>query len=1060
MPERLKNAYTADSKRQILVVDDELINREILQSVLEPFYEIMTASDGQEALEAIHKYRETLSLVLLDIRMPVMSGLEVLKSLGTDMECQNIPVIVMTADQESEVACLNLGAIDFIPKPYPDEKVILARITRTIELSEDRRIIHSTERDPLSGLYNRDYFYTYAEKYDRFHREADMDAVVLDIIHFHMINERYGRSYGDEVLSRLGERIRDWVRAGGGLACRREADAFFIYTPHRDEYKPVLETLSQGLSGEAAADSRIRLRLGIYENVDKTLGIEHCFDHAKAAADSVRSSYTRSIGIYNRTLHEMEVYEEQLIEDFPQALAEGQFKVYFQPKYDVKCHPPILASAEALVRWEHPGRGLINPGIFIPLFEKNGLIEELDKHVWREAARQIRIWKESHGEVLPISVNVSRVDMYDPEMVPFLQELIQAEGLEAKDLRLEVTESAYAKDSHQIMETVHLLRSLGFRIEMDDFGTGYSSLNMITTLPIDALKLDMSFIQQAFREGGDSHMLNVAINIANHLGVPVIAEGVETDEQLLLLKNLGCDLVQGYYFSQPIPAKEFEAFIVENQKRKGLKKCRAEEAGAKSGPDKAPSEASSGPEKDGAATPGGDGDKAQKLGTVAFNLRKASVFFMCIAFIAAISLLVVDLAATRGYERMAGASERYISAQMAAANMEISSDYLTDRVRCFVATGDIGYLNDFFTEVTVTKSRDKAVAGLEELLAGGKESAAYRNLAKALVLSNELIGIEYHAMRLVLASGEYDMSAVPDEISGVALTEAEEALTARQMREMALGMVFDDTYMGYKERIREYVRLCTQELLQASRGEFTYVTERLRFLVNDQSIMTFIFLLIVLSLVLFIRSQIRKPLTKLVAVMQEQAVAEPMGAEELQFVTRTYNTILEENKIVNARLSHEASHDALTGLFNRWAYEMLSKSVDASHIALLLIDVDYFKSVNDTYGHDVGDRVLCRVAEVLKKSFRSVDIICRIGGDEFVVIMTRVDSTIEDIVLKKMEKANELLLNPTDGLPPVSLSVGVAFADRKNPQGDIFKDADTALYRVKEAGRNGCRIYE
>ena len=159
------------------------------------------------------------------------------------------------------------------------------------------------------------------------------------------------------------------------------------------------------------------------------------------------------------------------------------------------------------------------------------------------------------------------------------------------------------------------------------------------------------------------------------------------------------------------------------------------------------------------------------------------------------------------------------------------------------------------------------------------------------------------------------------------------------------------------------------------------------------------------------------------------------------------------------RLSHEASHDALTGLFNRGAYDMLMESVDTSHIALLVVDIDFFKSINDTYGHAVGDRVLKRVAEVLQASFRSVDIICRFGGDEFVVVMTRVNSSMGQLVVNKVKRANEILSNPKDDLPPVTLSVGVAFSDRSKPQGDIFSDADTALYRVKQNGRGNCAIY-
>ena len=230
-------------------------------------------------------------------------------------------------------------------------------------------------------------------------------------------------------------------------------------------------------------------------------------------------------------------------------------------------------------------------------------------------------------------------------------------------------------------------------------------------------------------------------------------------------------------------------------------------------------------------------------------------------------------------------------------------------------------------------------------------------------------------------------------------------------------------------------------------------------LVNLQTVLTILFLLIVFAVIYFISTLIRKPLTKMVDLMRTQETIPPTGAEELRFVTRTYNYILEENRIARERLSHEASHDSLTGLFNRGAYDMLMKSVDVSHIALILIDIDLFKSINDTYGHAVGDRVLRRVAEVLQQSFRSVDIICRFGGDEFVIVMTRVNGSMGQLVMNKIARVNEILSNPKDNLPPVTLSAGVAFSDRAKPQGDIFNDADTALYRVKKSGRGGCSIY-
>lgn len=565
MPKSHKKFHSTDGKRLILVVDDEPINRMLLEGYLEEEYEVLTAADGREAIEKIRRYRDLLSLVLLDLLLPDMNGLDILKEVKTSGVTQNIPVIVMTSEQDEEVRSLVLGAIDFIPKPYPKPEVVLARIQKTIELSEDRDIIHHTERDVLTGLYNREYFYQYAMQFDLFHKEIPMDAVVIDVNHFHMINERFGKSYGDSVLRRIGERVREIVQDSDGIVCRREADTFLVYCRHREDYQEVLDYASVGLSGDDSVNNRVRLRMGVYYNVDKDLDVERRFDRAKQASDTVRNSFQKSIGYYDDTLHEAELFAEQLVEEFHTAIDQHQFCVYYQPKFDVRPEIPILASAEALVRWQHPTLGMISPGLFIPLFEENGLIQELDQYVWRTAAAQIREWKDRFHFSVPVSVNVSRIDMYDPELIPTFVGILNEYQISARELLLEITESAYTKDSEQIIETVNRLRALGFRVEMDDFGTGYSSLNMISTLPIDALKLDMQFIRNAFKEGRDTRMLEVIIDIADYLSVPVIAEGVETEEQLHALKAMGCDMVQGYYFSRPLPAEDYEKYVVERK---------------------------------------------------------------------------------------------------------------------------------------------------------------------------------------------------------------------------------------------------------------------------------------------------------------------------------------------------------------------------------------------------------------------------------------------------------------------------------------------------------------
>ena len=553
-----------DEKRKILLIEDEAINQALLQQYLTDIYQVIPAMTGSEALEILQSGYETLSLILLDLNLPDIHGLDLLRRIQQDVRFARLPVIVMTADSEAEVECLSLGAIDFIPKPYPGPAVVRARVLRTIELSEDRNILTWTERDQLTGLYNRDFFYHYASLLDTYHPEDSTDAVLININHFHNLNERYGKAYGDEVLRRIGRQMLEILGESGGIAGRGEGDNFLLYLPHREDYRPLLDRLS-GVTDQQAG-TRIRLRLGVYSQVDKSLEIERRFDRAKMAADTVRSNFLNSVGLYNDSMHKAEIFSEQLIESFPAAIREKQFMVCFQPKFAVQGDQPVLASAEALVRWYHPTLGLLGPGTFIPLFEDNGLIRDLDHYVWASVAESIRAWKEKYGITIPVSVNVSRIDLFDPQIIDILQDLISRNRLDYHDLPLEVTESAYTEDADQIVEKVGQLRKLGFRIEMDDFGSGYSSLNMLSILPIDALKLDMAFIRHAFSaespQGRDTRLLQAMIHLAKSFEVPTIAEGVETAEQYSVLRTMGCDYIQGYYFSRPLPPGEFEQFIL------------------------------------------------------------------------------------------------------------------------------------------------------------------------------------------------------------------------------------------------------------------------------------------------------------------------------------------------------------------------------------------------------------------------------------------------------------------------------------------------------------------
>jgi EAL domain-containing protein (putative c-di-GMP-specific phosphodiesterase class I) len=233
----------------------------------------------------------------------------------------------------------------------------------------------------------------------------------------------------------------------------------------------------------------------------------------------------------------------------------------------------VLVSAEALVRWKHSELGMISPGEFIPLFERTGRISELDIHVWREAARQIATWRDKYGKLLPVSVNLSRLDVFSPNLFETLDGIVKLNNLSTSCLKLEVTESAYTDNPEQLIEVIHKLRAKGYKIEMDDFGSGYSSLNMLSSLPMDVLKMDIAFIRNIEHSPKDLRLVELVVDIARYLNVPVVAEGVETEGQIRLLRKEGCDIVQGFYFSRPLPAADFENNIlkpvVDKEKAKG-----------------------------------------------------------------------------------------------------------------------------------------------------------------------------------------------------------------------------------------------------------------------------------------------------------------------------------------------------------------------------------------------------------------------------------------------------------------------------------------------------------
>lgn len=439
------------------------------------------------------------------------------------------------------------------------------------------------------------------------------------------------------------------------------------------------------------------------------------------------------------------------------------------------------------------------------------------------------------------------------------------------------------------------------------------------------------------------------------------------------------------------------------------------------------------------------------------RLRTLNSIFSALIFVIAVGLMITADNVHSYNIRLEEANKRHFESEIAAGDLTEASAYLTECARSFAATGDLKYLHDYFEEADVTKRREAAVSTLDSLL--DEEKSAQEMLSRAFDLSNELMRAELKSMKLIQTAEGIPDSEVPEEIAALKLDPKYESMTPYQMKDTAIALLFDDVYSSYQAQIQESVNKCTENLIESSRRAEISTLEKLRILLITQTVLVVLLVAAVVAEAVSLMFSVRIPLRNLLRRIERQEFAVPDGVTELRDVSKIYNELLEENLNARRQLTYDASHDNLTGLYNRSAYIVFMDNHKLENIALLLFDIDEFKIINDTYGHETGDRILKKVAEILRSSFRSDDFVCRLGGDEFCVVMIRVGSELKQLVRDKTEAINEQLMHPDDGLPAVSMSVGAAFSDTEDSQGDIFRDADEALYKVKKNGRCGCAIF-
>lgn len=547
LSELLKPGGTA-SKRKVLIVEDNELNREILSSVLSENFEVLMAEDGEEGLKLLAGHYRDLSVILLDICMPVCDGFEFLKRSQSDPLLASVPVIVTTGSNQPdvEIQCLDLGASDFIAKPY-NSRVVIGRINSVIKLKESAQTLTAVEHDELTGLYTRQAFFYHAKTLIRLKPEENFHLIVADVRDFKQINSSYGEKVGDQMLCYLGRAFNKNHKLG--LIARYGNDQFVCMTYGNIDLSPANV---KGSLAKIAADApvpNVRVKCGIYENIDKSQPISVLCDRGFLALKSIRDNYECNVAYYTREMNEKQNQNRVLENRFEEAIRNREFVVYFQAKYDVKTDK--IVGAESLVRWINKDGSMVMPGDFIPLYERDGLIVRLDEYVFREVCRFQRDTMERGEELLPVSVNLSRASIHHSGVVERYVEIVKEYGIPPSCVPIELTETATLYNE-QIRKFTDMLVNEGFRLHMDDFGSGYSSLITLNELPFTTLKIDKSLIDYIEQDKGKKVVRQV-INLAHGLDMDVIAEGVETLGQVKLLRKMECDNIQGFYYARPQP---------------------------------------------------------------------------------------------------------------------------------------------------------------------------------------------------------------------------------------------------------------------------------------------------------------------------------------------------------------------------------------------------------------------------------------------------------------------------------------------------------------------------
>ena len=569
-----ENELVSTKKYKALIIDDSEMNREILKEILSDEMEIVEIDNGEDACDYMMGHATELNIVILDLVMPGMNGFEVLKFMKYKHMMEVLPVIMISADNDEYniERAFDLGVIDFVFRPF-SERIVLRRVLTTINLFKRQRELISVidtqyrvddgRTDDLTGLDYKQTFFNKVYTHFKSNPNDRLLMIAIDIDHFKLFNNYYGWERGDQYLKKIARLMREFIQINGGMAGYLGGDDFALLCPNKkEELKKFYDRVVK--SGQLSEyQVGFSPKIGIYEIDDNMEAVGSIYDHATIALDDTKGDYTKNVAWYDKSMYQDVKDEYELLVDVQRGIRDGEFTFYVQPK--VNMLDGRIVGGEALVRWIHKDKGMVSPGVFIPALEQNGFISNIDQIVWDNVAAWQKDWIDSGHDALPISVNVSRADIFTMDVTGFFKSLAEKYNLPTDLLEIEITESAYVAEDSKVSNEIKKLREAGFKVLMDDFGSGYSSLNSLKDMDIDVLKIDMKFLKMDFSNMNKGvSILESIVNMARAMQIPTIVEGVEEQEQVNYLTGMGCNYAQGFFFYRPMPKEEFTR-LLENE---------------------------------------------------------------------------------------------------------------------------------------------------------------------------------------------------------------------------------------------------------------------------------------------------------------------------------------------------------------------------------------------------------------------------------------------------------------------------------------------------------------